>query len=867
MRSSRIRRGLAAGFVVWASGLAAAGAPPGQGIAEPELSPAVRTLLAQDYLTPDERRALRVRHGAWEASDLEDPIARATAALSRGAWTDASLMDERTPRLDRAEGALRRGDPTGALSLCEGEKGARANRLRGESLLELGKVKEAIDALEAAASDKGGDGGGGVADVVEPVLARILLSRVRESKADEYRSMMSELSRVREQVGKLAWEPRLAEAALLYEKDNYPEAAMSLTEAMTLNPRLVGGWALAGQLAVDGFDMDKAEAIATKLDELASPAHSPEGAIIRARARLRQSDGEGALGALAPALECFPEHRGLLAARAAATAATFDEKGSLAQLNALDALAPGTPIGYMEAGRAMASARQYEQAADLLRVATERASAWAEPWIELGLSELQAGRLESARTALEKAASLDSFNVRAANSLTLLRELDTYATIQTPHFIVRYKPGIDEVMAREMGPVLEGIYERVTGSGPGGIDHEPAGRTVVELYPNHRWFSVRITGMPRLHTIAAATGPVIAMEPPREGPGHKAGAYDWSRVVQHEFTHTVTLSRTRNRLPHWFTEAGAVYLEDSPKDYSAIRLVAQAYENRTLLDFDTINVAFVRPARPTDRSLAYAQGHWMYEYIVERFGARAPLDLMDRYAAGEREEAAFRGVLGISRGEFLDDFRAHAGSLLGAWGMVPTDAHPSLRDLLSASAGETEEAPTTPTDAMIDRWLDQHPDNPFVLDAAVKRMLRATRNSPGPGDVPLLERYAAARPVDPLPHKLLASILLASRTPEEAIVHLNYLDEREQYSSAYATELARRYMALGDMTRAMAKALRASRIAPYDARVREFAATVAIRAGLLDDAHRHIEALIMLEPDVPIHAQRLEALRAMKNKD
>lgn len=861
MRLSLVRRGMAAAMLMWVCGHAANAAPQPEGIPYPDLSPAVRTLLAQDYLTADERTALRIRHGTWEQGDLSDPIARASASLIRGAWNDDALRDERTPALDRAEGALRRGEPEACLTLCEGQPGPRALRLRGEALLDLGQTKEAIEALSAAASHAGA---GTLADVVEPVLARILLSRLREAGHADYRAMMGSLSRVREQVDKLAWEPRLAEAALLYEKDNYPEAAQALTEAMTLNPRLGAGWALAGQLAVDAFDMDKAEAIATRLDELAAPSPSPEGAIVRARARLRLSDGEGALNALAPAIEQFPTHRGLLAARAAATAATFDDAGAKAHLDALDALAPGTPMGYMETGRAMAGARQYDEAADALRLATKRAPAWAEPWIELGLSELQAGRLDSARVSLEKAASLDSFNVRAANSLTLLREIASYATIETPHFVVRYKPGIDEVMAREMGPVLERIYTRVTGDEPGGIDHEPEGKTTVELYPNHRWFSVRITGMPRLHTIAAATGPVIAMEPPREGPGHKAGAYDWSRVVQHEFTHTVTLSRTRNRLPHWFTEAGAVYLEDSPNDYTAIQVVARAYETNTLLDFDTINVAFVRPARPTDRSLAYAQGHWMYEYIVERFGAESPLKLMDLYAAGVREEAAFAQVLGITRREFLDDFRAHAGKRLGAWGVVPTPEHPSIRELLSASAGATEEAPTTPSDAMLDRWLAEHPANPFVLDAAVKRMLRATKNAPTIDDAPLLERYAAARPVDPLPHKLLAAIRLAGPTPEAAIPHLQYLDEREQYTAAYATELSRRYLAQGDLTRAMEKSLRATRIAPYDARVREFGAMVAIRAGQLDDAQRHLEALTLIEPDRPIHAERLEALRAMK---
>jgi hypothetical protein len=74
--------------------------------------------------------------------------------------------------------------------------------------------------------------------------------------------------------------------------------------------------------------------------------------------------------------------------------------------------------------------------------------------------ELQAGRDREAREALEEAAKLDPFNVRAGNSLKLLNDLAAYAIIEGEHFNIRYKPGIDEVLAREMMPVLDAIHAR-----------------------------------------------------------------------------------------------------------------------------------------------------------------------------------------------------------------------------------------------------------------------------------------------------------------------------------------------------------------------------------------------------------------------
>ncbi len=69
----------------------------------------------------------------------------------------------------------------------------------------------------------------------------------------------------------------------------------------------------------------------------------------------------------------------------------------------------------------------------------------------------------------------------------------------------------------------------------------------------------------------------------------------------------------------------------------------------------------------------------MYEYLVERFGARAPLDLMDRYAKGVREEAAFAEVCGLSREQFMNDFKPWAKAQLMTWGMMLDDALPSLK--------------------------------------------------------------------------------------------------------------------------------------------------------------------------------------------
>jgi tetratricopeptide (TPR) repeat protein len=825
----------------------------------PPAAPAVKTLLEQPYLTDAERSRLRVRHGVWTDEDLLDPALRAAAALTTDRLDDAALDDIEVSAEDRGEAMIRRGQPERALSVLEGRENTRARRLRGQALLDLGRPGDAARELEVAGgtllTSPDAD------EVAEAARALMLLARLRGPKGEGvvgYQQLLNALARARDDLDRLSVPVLLAEAELLYEKDKYADAGAAVESLLSLNPRCAQAWVLLGRAAVDGFDFPRARSIALRLEELAG-GPTPESVSIRALALIRQGEGEAAERELAQALEKYPDHRGLRSLWAGAAAVRFDFVAADARLKALDELAPETAWGAMDVGRALGWARQYEEAGTYLRTAVARAPHWAAPAVELGFSAMQAGRLDEAQAVLERAVELDPYNVRSANSLTLLRELRTYETLQTEHFIIRYKAGDDHVLAQEMPEVLERIHARVTGGEAGGIDHVPAHKTVVELYPDHHWFSVRLTGLPRLHTIAAATGPVIAMEAPRLGPGHKVGPYDWPRVLQHEFVHTVTLSRTRNRLPHWFTEAAAVYLEDSPRSYETVQMLADAYENDALFDLDAINAAFVRPRRPTDRGLAYAQGHWMYEYIIERYGARAPLELMDRYASGQREAGAFGEVLGVTREEFLAAFKSWARGQLLAWGMLATDEKPDV------SAFMARDGVDKPGEADIRRWLDEQPDNPFLLEAAVAAV--GERGISGPDDISLCERYARARPVDPLPHKLLAAAYLSGSGggtgPEGAIPHLEFLDAREQSSPGFAIELARRYMAIGQGGKALAKAARATRIAPYDPSVREHAAAIAIRAGDLRTAERHIEALVVLEPDRELHRRRLEALRAM----
>ena len=863
------------------------------------LSESARQAIDAPWLNDLERSALRVFHGVWDDSDLRTTELEALAALNDWRLHDASLADPKVPAHLRAEALLRAGEIDAALALIENQSDLTAARIRTEGLETLGRFDDAADAasdpIDLLQQSRIDD----AAQLTDAVRALIVRTRIEGQPARDFQAMMALLAEAHQQLDRLYWPAKLTEATLLADKDNAQEAIAAFHETLALNPRCSEAWYKLGRLALERFAFDSAGLAIEHLWAI-NPEH-PLAMLLTAELRLVEDDPEGALEALAPLRERWPKMRAAIAYAAAAHAIQYDEQAMRDALAEHDNLSPGVASAHSIVGRHLAFNRQYDVAAAMLEEAIRRQPSWPAPQIELGLLELQTGRDDKALSVLREVAALDPFNKRAINSLFLLESLADYKQIETEHFIVRYEPGIDEVMVAMMPQRLEQIHANVSRR----FGFEPARKTTIELLPNHERFAVRITGMPWIHTMAACTGPVIAMEPPREGPpGKHLGLFDWPRVIQHEYTHTITLAQTQNRIPHWLTEAAAVDMEPGPRDYDRCQMLAVAYQDGALFNLDEIKWAFVRPKLPQDRGKAYAQSHWMVEYIEQRWGESALVRLLERYFEGDREQDAIPKALGVSREQFFEDFLVWAGDEIESWGLDPQPSLEVLTDQLRAedpdlalelAASQQARLDTiaralsqqigragTPTARKITadmwprlvrpgvkiteekllEWIGLYPDQPDLWELRIRRRMNQQEDI-DESMIPWLETYATLRPVDPFPHKQLARYWLASETPEKAIAHLEYIDAREEKSSVFAIELAKLYRRDGSADKAIEKVTRALEINPYHAPTRELAATIAIEAGKLDLALMHIKALTLIEPDRPIHQQRLQKIEEM----
>lgn len=842
-------------------------AAPQRDSATPSLPPAAQAAVSAEWLTPAERRDARIFHGVWTADDLRDPEMRARAAAIAA---DASVAPEASlPAALRARLALVRGEPDVALAALTDMPGPEAAVLRARSLESLGRMQEAAAAAREGLRDLVDRKARTPEELTAAAGAVQILLRLTPHDASSWQAAMDALGAAR-QDDRLYWPARLAEALVLVEKHNAQEGMAAAKEASSLCPRSAEAALAIGRLALMRFDFDLAESAAATIDaavasvqglEAPRPGTAPLASLLRAESALVRGDPDSALEHLAPLRGSLPSHREAIALEASAQALKWDDERMRATLALHDSLSPGSGRAHFAVGEQLAMARQYAAAADMLEEAARREPSWSAPRNELGLLEMQSGRDDRALAALREAARMDPYEKRVAFSLYLMEEMAGWEVLETPHFRVRYRAGIDDVLARDMVESLESVHSEVTGR----FGHEPSRRTTIELLPDHQFFGVRITGMPWIHTVAASTGPVIALEPPREGAaGKHLGRFDWLDTVRHEYVHTVTLDRTANRIPHWLTEAAAVDMEHKRRDWRTHELLARALDQDELFDLDEIKWAFVRPKRKTDRALAYAQGHWMVEFMRERHGPDALPRLLLRYERGESEAQAMQAVLGMTREQFMQDFLEWAQAQVKSWGLA---AEPDVATLLPAREGEGDRAPIDA--AAIERALDASPDHPDLLEIAARRAVAeadakgSAQGQLGDRERDLLRRLAMARPFDPWPHQQLARDALGRGDAQSAVPHLEFLDARTDSEPSFALELARIARADGSPAKAASHAERAVRIDPYDPAMRELAASMAIEGGDMRTARRHIAALVTLEPSNARHAERLVRVDAL----
>jgi len=655
----------------------------------------------------------------------------------------------------------------------------------------------------------------------------------------------------------LSWQAYHASGALLLEKYNRTQALPDLHKALTINPRAVPVLASLAEAAIQQHDPDEAERLARQA--LKVQAESVPALQLLADAQFLRGDISGARDTLERARRGNPIDQGTLGRLAAClhlletrSTTPADEarlKDLLTTLDSADRapLENPSPLELLileiaarnpRPGEFLATfasrlemRRRYDLAETLYLQAIRLMPQLAQPRTALGMLYMQTGRTKDAEQLLDSAFQADPYHVRVANMRKVLGVLNSYRTLTTDHFVIRFDARSDAILGEYLAEYLEETYQDLVRQ----YGFEPPHRTTFEIYHDarglaaHQWFSARMIGLPWVQTIGASTGMMVALASPTAS----KTPYNWARVVRHEFVHIVTLQQTRFNIPHWFTEALAVTSENTPRPAVWNQLLLERVPRGELSSLDELNSVFVRPETPLDWQFAYCQSRLYAQYMIEKFGQPKIAAMLDAYRRSLSTNEAIPEVFQVSVEEFEAGY------------------HEFLKHIVEHELrGSAVAAPKSL--AELEKDYEAHADDPAVVAALAKGMLDARRRQKARE---LAEEARRINAREPLAAVVLAELDLLGRDFAGAAELLyGALDEssphpevvmllaRIRLMQRQPEEAARLYEVLGSSSSS------AGTLPGSDARLKGLAACY-VQTGETDRLRQVLETLASLDGD------------------
>jgi tetratricopeptide (TPR) repeat protein len=738
---------------------------------------------------------------------------KATALIAVGRENDAmavlndpAVTDAPTIQLRRAALLVRQGKAADAVALLKAHLQAHPDSIRGH--YELGRLLESLDDIPGAKEQYAwfvapaqdylakwqSKGEQTFAHAEDATTVGLALDRWATLN-DQYemlpglnQTILDFFVKSYDIIDREYWPAHVAAGRYYLTHNDSHNAQQELQAALSVNPNCAEALALFGKIAVEDYDFSTAEAATDEIRK--ENPNSIDADLLETRNLLREREPKQAAVVANRVLKRLPDSLEAKALLAATEALQLHDEQTQKLLAEVDRQSPTNAMAYFEVAEQLGAMRQYPRAAAMYQIAINRAPWWNDARNGLALLYTQSGDEDLARSTLDAAHKLDPFNVETTNYQRLLDQMKGMARKESDHFIVVYDQKNDPLIGEYFNDYMESIYPSVTGE----YQTEPPVKTIIEVFPTHDAFSARITGNPYIGTVGASTGRIIAIVTPRRGEGTWK-AFNWSQVLRHEFTHTVTLAATDNRISHWMTEGLAVCEEHSPLQWAWVPMLYHAVTNDQLFDMDQLTWMFVRPKKPADRQMAYAESFWVCTYIEKTWGHQAILKMLDEFKHGGLQQDVFPKILGQSQDEFFAGFKAWCNSQVATWGY----------DKPSSEKYET---------------LKENGD----------RLIASKQYAAA---LPIWEEIGQLRPMDEEPHKKLAGLYLTPEInqPGKAIEHLKTLHLLVNNDDRYAKRIARLYRDLGDLPNAQAWGLQSVYIDPYDMDAHQLLEQICEKSG------------------------------------
>lgn len=701
------------------------------------------------------------------------------------------------------------------------------------------------------------------------LIAQAELERARNDKrlVDQFQTVLKDVLTPLFKKHKDYWPAELEAGRLLFEKYNFEQASKAFDRVLAINPRCAEALVAKGEMALDRYEVSDAEELA----EQALRVNPRLTAALRLKADALLTAGATAdvLKLLEKARAINPREEATLA-RIATCLLLQDKQADFdAVVDEVKKHNPKCGVFYRELAERLNERKRYDEAERYFKQALKLRPQLGAARNELGLLYMRLGQEEDARTVLEEANKFDPFNVRVVNSLKVLDHLDTYATIKTPHFLVRHDPKHDGALARVMARDLEKMYDEFATL----FAYQPEGPILIEILNNHDMFSGRVVALPDLRTVGACTGRMVAICSPRDKAGRIAKPYNWQRVMRHELVHVFNLEQTKFKVPHWFTEGLAVSLEGFPMPPSWVQLIQERLASGDLMNLDNIHLGFIRPITADDWQLAYLQSLQYVLYLQKAHGKERVGDFLKAYADGLDTEAALAKYCKVTKADFEKGYRQHLQDLAKKFaGRAPRKVL-SFKELEAAQAKDPGNADITAQLAERYMLLGDRAQAKKLAEKALaaqpKQQLAAYVEAKllGPGQrekaIKTLEAGLDAADPELKLLRFLAQLRFEGKEFGPAAAALELGRKADPYDSYWLVELAKVYRATGSDGKLIEALIALCPTDADDLDARRLLADLLLKANRHAEAERYArEALEIDILDRPAQQMLDSALRA-----
>jgi len=636
----------------------------------------------------------------------------------------------------------------------------------------------------------------------------------------------------------------------------YNEAARLFEEALELDEKYAPAKIGLAKIAAGRYEEKTREWAAQVIDD--TPDKALEAHLMIARAALEDGAIDAGNDALDTALELAEKNKRSPLEIYALKAAVDLLRGTTQSPWTQRALSLNASYGdaYAIPAHFYVITRRYREAIDLLQKAVAIEPDLYEAQAELGVNLLRENRLEEAQQHLQIAYRGDPFSAPIVNTLRLIDSFDNFVVTQHPPKPAAAgsnaapNPGVILRLHKDETKVLEpyvlDLVDRTIDAYTKRYGFTLKQPVIVELYPDHDDFAVRIAGLPGIGLLGVTFGYLVAMDSPT---GRADSDFHWGTTLWHEMAHVFTLEATNHLVPRWFSEGVSVYEEWSTGPLKGRHIplpVFAAIKEGKFLPVAELDRGFIRPTYEAQVIVSYMQGGLICEYIAGRFGQEALERMLDEFRNGKDTAQAIQGALGISPKTFDENFAGYVDEQLGTvlanleawqekqgelmetvergdWRLVAAKAAEAIElfpdyvddgsAYIAKARAHRELGETALGTSTLLEYRKRGGYNPDALIALARSLGDAGRTDES---IDVFKDVLMVAPLRAEVHRDFGDRLIAANRPREALVEYQaFLAMNPQDLAEAHYRLGKTYVALDDKAKAREQLLYALEIAPH----------------------------------------------------